>query len=237
MAPPSDVALLEPRQRHAPDRARRRRTPLLAAPDPGPGVELPMPPSPPFERRDDEWVATLPGRLGSKVRLAVTPRGLRLDRAFVAFDEIAHATLSLGSADDQGVSSRYVLETYGGRTAKLRTGALRDKVADDLYDVADHVWLLLRDVVGPRLRAPIVDAVAEGETVEIAGLLLGPEGVAAARRRDLVVPWRYVGDAVVDQRMIVIPAGVKVLKTPLASRDSVLLLDLPTEIRARRLRS
>ena len=198
-------------------------------------LDLPEPPAP-FVREDDGWVATLPGRLGSKATVGVTPRGLRLGSAFVGFDEIAHATVSLGSADDQGVNVRYVLETYAGRTVKLRTTALREKAAGHLYDVADHVWLLLRDVVAPRLRAPIVDAVVAGETVELAGLLLGPEGVAAVRRRDVVVPWRHVGDAVVDQRMIVIPAGIKVLKTPLASRDSVVLLDLPTEIRARRLR-
>ena len=232
----TDLVLQEPPLRASPEGPRRRRAPLQAAADPAPGMELPEPPSPPFERTADGWTATLPGRLGSRSTVEVTRRGLRLGGTFVAFDEIAHATLSLGSADDQGVSVRYVLETYAGRTVKLRTSSLRGKAAESFYDVADHVWLLLREVVAPRLRAPLVDAVADGRTIELAGLLLGPEGMAAARRPDVVVGWRHIGDAVVDRRMVVVPAGVKVLKTPLASCDSVLLLDLPTEVRARLLR-
>jgi hypothetical protein len=239
MAPSSAAApalAAPPRPNDRGRHRQRRRAPLQAAPDPA-AVALPEPPSPPFHPTDDGWVATLPGRLGARATVAVSARGVRLGAVTVTFEEIAHVTVSLGRGDDQGVDVRYELETYAGRHVRLRTASLRQKAADQLYDVADHLWLVLRTAVAPRLRTPIVDAVAEGLTVALAGLLLTPDGLAAERRRALVVPWRHIGDPLVDRRTIVVPAGVKVFTTPLASRDSILLLDVLAEIRAQRLGS
>lgn len=200
------------------------------------GLVLPLPPCPPFEATATGWAARLPGRLGRKVELAVAHDGIVLGGTEAPWDDIVHAVVSLGTSNDQGVDVAYELRLRDGRTAKARTSSFSTRHADDLYAVADHVWQLLRVAVSPRLRAPLAAAVALGQRVELAGLLLDREGVAAGRKPDLVVPWRQIGDPVVDGRRVVIPAGVKVLQTPLASRDAILLMDLLPELRSAKIR-
>jgi hypothetical protein len=200
------------------------------------GVVLPTPPCPPFVPTAHGWEARLPGRIGSKVTIGVSAEGLSLGGTDVPWDAIVHTTVSLGTSNDQGVNIAYELGIRGGDVVKVRTSTLSSAKGEPLYDVADHVWALLREVVSPRLRAPVAAAVSLGQQVEVAGLLIDREGVAPSRRPEAVVPWKHIGDPVVDKRMIVVPAGVKTLHTPIGSRDSVLLLDLLPELRSARLR-
>jgi hypothetical protein len=154
----------------------------------------------------------------------------------VPWDDIVHTSISLGTSNDQGVNIAYELGTRDGRTVKARTSTLSSAKGDHLFDVADHLWDLLRQAVSPRLRAPIAAAVSLGQRVEVAGLLFDREGVAPRRRPDTVVPWKHIGDPVVEQRMVRFPAGVQTLQTPVASRDALLLLDLLPELRSLALR-
>lgn len=227
---------------------RRRAVPLRAAPiEEPPAVHeprlraapreglpaLPDPPCPPFTPTSSGWRAIATGRRGRKVTVDLTERSIALDGFVIDLADVEHATIAMSPPGDQGLTVRYALVSADGDTVEATTSAITARGSEPLLAVANHLWKVLCTAVGPRLRAELVRSVLAGDTVSVAGLDIGPKGVAPAGDPSEQVSWMRVGAPGVRQRAMVTPVSDRQpFVTPLSAPDAFLLPDLLPELRS-----
>lgn len=228
-SPPSAAA---PAASPGPRRARGRQLHHPTASDeptvtPGrPAPAPPTPPSPPFAPAEHpwRWTATVPGRIGSKVRVHVGDDHLGLGDAVIAYADIAH--LATRIQNQNGVDATITVEADGAtEPIKVRASSVGAQ-GQAIVQLVAYLWDLLDDRIGEQRRADVVAAVQGGDTVVVAGLSLSRAGVATAKRPARVTPWAQTGDPYVDQLAVKVPTSGKPLAVGIGSSDAYLLSGL-----------
>lgn len=205
---------------------------------PGGGPKVRMvsdPPSPPFARGRGEWSweAALPGGLLRRhPRVRIADAGIGLDDGVLRWDQIEHVALAY-RRQGRGATAVLTLVDAGGRRARTRLAGASAEDGARVSVTAAYLWDLLSHRTGERLAEEAMLRIAEGEEVEAGGLVFSRAGLAAARRRNDVVPWAEVRDAQPDGRGMVVPRkGGKPLKADANAQDAVLLGRLIPQARA-----
>ncbi|MDP1792903.1 MAG: M48 family metallopeptidase [Acidimicrobiales bacterium] len=205
----------------------------VAPPTPVSGT-LPAPPSPPFLRDGDGWMAEIDKPMrASSWRVRVDEMGVVLDGRVVPFDDVGAAAIGVRRKDN-ALLATITLATTNGGAVSISPKAAIGKGAAELQEVVAYLWDAMTAMCGKRLGADAVQQVRSGGSVRVGDFVLSQAGVAHKNKTASVIAWKDVSDLIAQDGDVFLFGAdkKKPIKSSLTGSNVWLLPQIHPELRA-----